>query len=740
MKKTKSFLMELLQKMILTLCVPLITTLLVCWQANHILREEVMLSAEKSLNIFSVQMDDIMRQAEGICTFLITDSNNAALLNSYTRVTSKEHSLRLQLWSLLADVPRNNYYDIFIYFYHNDRIISGSFGSQKALDHYAAYYAHSGIEYEKFREIIRCEESAFICHAINADDNNSYLCVTMGSRSNIMSASNYTICIVFDSLKMQELFSQGDLDDRGGLQLYDAEKNILWNGTMGQTGGLFPEDFVAVEEAEGWFKTDEYMYMVKSAYDNENSYVYVVETSYFWRTLEQLNRICFVSIAVCLIISILLAIKSSYKMYQPLKNIIAQMNGEEVEKSVSRTNQEFSHISNFLHGERAKAEKAKRVKRVIHRLYLYKLLEGKLSSTDLEYGFEQEIFKAGSNFLVCILQIEIPKNDELYSFVVQNVFEELCSNVGEVYCVEMHDDKLALIMNGEEKKESVWSILEQGREYVDKHFQIILTIGCSRWHEGINGIPDAYKEAGEALKYKYIFGTGIKIRFEEVLEKKSAYKGSEAENILLLLLEYVRGDTKFNKVEIFEMIEGTYKIKNNASLDAVMFFNNEVIRIFDKLLESCNFSGDRKVVLEELRTASTLNDFRKKCLQKLSEVKAQCESVSKSREKYEVCVKTMDYIDKNYNNNMLSVNMLGEQMGIQPAYLSRIFKEKFGLSILDYIASVRIERAKKLICEGTKTIQEVAEITGFLSSHVFIKKFKEIEGMTPGKWREINER
>ena len=74
---------------------------------------------------------------------------------------------------------------------------------------------------------------------------------------------------------------------------------------------------------------------------------------------------------------------------------------------------------------------------------------------------------------------------------------------------------------------------------------------------------------------------------------------------------------------------------------------------------------------------------------------------------------------------------------MQGNHLSKIFRERYGITMLDYVANVRIQQAEKLIQESNLSVQEVAEKTGFLSSTVFIRTFKKKVGITPGKYKEV---
>lgn len=90
-----------------------------------------------------------------------------------------------------------------------------------------------------------------------------------------------------------------------------------------------------------------------------------------------------------------------------------------------------------------------------------------------------------------------------------------------------------------------------------------------------------------------------------------------------------------------------------------------------------------------------------------------------------------------YSDAEVSIAKLGAQIGMQPAHMAKVFKEKYGITLLDYIAGVRISHAKHMLREGKGSNQEVGEESGFLSSQVFIRTFKKKEGITPGKYREM---
>lgn len=106
---------------------------------------------------------------------------------------------------------------------------------------------------------------------------------------------------------------------------------------------------------------------------------------------------------------------------------------------------------------------------------------------------------------------------------------------------------------------------------------------------------------------------------------------------------------------------------------------------------------------------------------------------------YSISAQVRKYIEENFHDPSLSVNTLGDRFDLSPSYLSKIFKDENEISIPDYISKVRIDNAKELLRNTDKTIQKIAEETGFLSSSVFIRVFKKMEGITPGAYRKLYE-
>ncbi|MNF09206.1 HTH-type transcriptional regulator YesS [compost metagenome] len=79
---------------------------------------------------------------------------------------------------------------------------------------------------------------------------------------------------------------------------------------------------------------------------------------------------------------------------------------------------------------------------------------------------------------------------------------------------------------------------------------------------------------------------------------------------------------------------------------------------------------------------------------------------------------------------------LCDRFGLNGKYLSRLFKEAFGVKLVDFMVHVRIEESKRLLTQTSLSLQQIANAVGYIHDISYIRAFKKIEGVTPGDYRK----
>ena len=96
-----------------------------------------------------------------------------------------------------------------------------------------------------------------------------------------------------------------------------------------------------------------------------------------------------------------------------------------------------------------------------------------------------------------------------------------------------------------------------------------------------------------------------------------------------------------------------------------------------------------------------------------------------------------EYVKRNYRNS-LSTKQLSEVFFVNPSYLSRLFSQRFGITITEFITSTRVGHAKRLLLTTNAPIVSIALNVGFDDANYFARVFKKITGISPTEYRNKN--
>jgi len=97
--------------------------------------------------------------------------------------------------------------------------------------------------------------------------------------------------------------------------------------------------------------------------------------------------------------------------------------------------------------------------------------------------------------------------------------------------------------------------------------------------------------------------------------------------------------------------------------------------------------------------------------------------------------KCCEYIDQHLGDK-LTLATLARLAGYTEFYLSRKFGQEMGCSLIDYIRDARIERAKYLLTNSSKSIEDISSEAGFSSRSYFTLIFHKRTGKTPTEYRK----
>ena len=97
-----------------------------------------------------------------------------------------------------------------------------------------------------------------------------------------------------------------------------------------------------------------------------------------------------------------------------------------------------------------------------------------------------------------------------------------------------------------------------------------------------------------------------------------------------------------------------------------------------------------------------------------------------------------DTIEKNYSEN-IRISDFSDKYYFSREYLSKLFKQKYGLGIYEYLTIVRMERAKELLALSDVRIRDISLRVGYADTNYFSKAFHNYTGRTPSEFRKAGD-
>ena len=115
--------------------------------------------------------------------------------------------------------------------------------------------------------------------------------------------------------------------------------------------------------------------------------------------------------------------------------------------------------------------------------------------------------------------------------------------------------------------------------------------------------------------------------------------------------------------------------------------------------------------------------------------KSLCNRLIDKSKKTPVVIEVQKYINRNYNNEDLSISEIANSLGISQTYLTRLFKRELGMTFADYLTNVRIKNAIILMRDPSLKLYEIAKMIGYSTEHYFSNVFKKHVGISPEDYK-----
>lgn len=543
----------------------------------------------------------------------------------------------------------------------------------------------------------------------------------------------------------------------GTCYVFDAEGESVFMKSVPVAVQHAAEQLLAnsVSLTEGVLKSDEeWIWFYYRSPESGWIYLYPDKASQF-NFMAAPGKIL-VAALIILFFGILIALQIAFRANKPIRNLMKEI--PEKNRSTIQAKNEVDYLTKAYHYTTEQNEQMHQAIRSVTPLVLERLFSDILSGRspeeeDIQSTLEslESPFPSGARFMVMSMEILSKSGKEitaaemgidilqLRDFAEQNLPENY-----QGYLVQREDPFAALILAfpvAEEEMVIQRQIVEFCRRLDNqKHTTSYeVRMGCGNIYDRLKDIRYSWLEAQKKLNHIRFYGVDEPESGTSLLPYQNHYF-EQARQIIRAArdqrLEEARQQLDdITSVMAKQTISGENPGKNcREFLDALLELTEalHVVNV-DELLRR-----QKEQLFIRLDTgedqAEMINQVKEFCVQLLELVARR--NKTKSSQHVE---RIREYIHTNYSDSSLSLYMAAEQVGLSPSYLSRLFKQEMGASFVDYISSVRVEKAKELLESSDLMVKDIAYQTGFNSMQNFFRIFKKQTGIAPGEYRSARE-
>ncbi|MDE6622393.1 MAG: AraC family transcriptional regulator [Lachnospiraceae bacterium] len=360
---------------------------------------------------------------------------------------------------------------------------------------------------------------------------------------------------------------------------------------------------------------------------------------------------------------------------------------------------------------------------------------------------EETYGKPGIHSRVICLRISDMKDlhenhtEDAITFALQtiaSVTEQVLKPLGDVLVQSVDEEYTAVLLFMEEQvpMETLTAKIRQIFSVTRELVYIGMDAGISSEKTGFGELAAMYRMARAATAYRYMYGIDAIITEEKMAEM--ALHGADSINTKNLLLRLKEGNREDFREEYLAIIKELKKCSIQSARDVLLDMAGEILKYYNSL--NCYFDTLSLSDYEKLRAQLDSYDYLDDAWEWFAKMMDKvCSALDKARqgEREDVVDQALQYLRKNYADPNISAQFIAELFHITPSYFSRIFNERSGYAFPDYLATLRIEEAGKILLrEQNKSIQEICEMVGYSNASYFTATFKKKYGITPGQFRK----
>lgn len=351
-------------------------------------------------------------------------------------------------------------------------------------------------------------------------------------------------------------------------------------------------------------------------------------------------------------------------------------------------------------------------------------------------------------YSIVLLKIQSMKHDyEEYSGSIV-VVDERIVKLAEPEHVLIFDRALegrAFLFKADSEEE----LLAYQKEYLGDVKEVLSGYANLRYFGGIGTpvnrlreIPASFEDASHAFAHRYLVAESCILDSSLLMQEGAA----EQEDFRISAVNPEQIDrTKMQEFlrtgdldEVVYFVDEFFGKLDGGAMKSRIFRQYITMDAYFSIVDFLKGLGLQKDEIEAPDQDSSILQDEKSAMDYIVRImeKALVLREKKASSRYEdVVSEVIHYIEDNYAQEELSLNLLASHVNFSPNHLSMIFSQQTGQTLIRYLTDYRMNRAKELLRCSSKKSSVISMEVGYKDPHYFSYLFKKTQGMTPTQYR-----
>ncbi|MCM1231708.1 MAG: helix-turn-helix domain-containing protein [Ruminococcus flavefaciens] len=500
---------------------------------------------------------------------------------------------------------------------------------------------------------------------------------------------------------------------------------------------------IALEDSQKGFSADHISYTLytRPSQFNDWVYVYAINDKVASRSMTVVWQLLLAMLFLTVFLSVPVIAYFMRVNYLPLKQMKSLTdrlinNEENPDDEVSSLQNALQYLSGLSSAKLSLLQNDELLHSLRNSL-LFSLLRGHISSQE-EFNANGSVLNMAftfPNYQTLLIQVPGSKDaDTSGAELLEQLMNQVFTDGYQFYHREFfHENQYAVVLAFEDaKRENTVVACRQLADLAQEHGSTV-TVGIGQIYREISGFQSSCLEAEMALQDSYVAGHGAVLPYHSGDWQLFAEHAAWPFQLLpALQTSLMRKDIDAFSQQAEQLFTAIEEQQMPADFARTFCHTLTSLLVHELSREDMSRIGGSLSLMYQSDTLSSYRLHFANVLQKLMLLDEETPADAEG----DLLTQVKQYIAQNYDDCNFSLQKCADALHVNNSYLSHYFKEQTDMNLNNYIASLRIRRAKELLSDTSLSLSVIAEEVGYYNLNSFIRRFKQITGMTPGNYRK----